>query len=424
MKFADLHRNVQIRIITDFCTDFAHKSILPFMAIYLSLRLGMEYAGVLMVINVLCSMASGLTAGYLSDRLGRKRLMVIAQTLQACSLFWMAVANSPWYDSITLTCMMFIISGISSGITVPVAHAMIVDVSTEKERQLVYGLQYWTVNVAAAAGALVGGLLFESYRFVLFTFVFAESMFTLFILLFLIRETLVSDQAREPRKTGLAVELTAKSIISAYARVLKDRKFMFFLLATILAFSLEYQLDKFIAVRLRNEFHTTLLGWNIGGTQMLSLIITLNTVLVVIFALPLSKWIKRWHYLKLLTAGMVLYTAGFGLLGYSNYALILILAAVIMTIGELMYAPVRQTLLAGMVPDKHRATYLAVDGLSYHLASLLGSLGMLAGSWLSPTAMSGLFVVVGALSILFFRKSSRSSSLSPKSDVDAIPKIL
>ncbi|UQZ32727.1 MFS transporter [Paenibacillus sp. PK3_47] len=417
MKFSDLHPNVRIRIITDFCTDFAHKSIMPFMAIYLTLRLGMEYAGLLMVIHVLCSMVSGLAAGYLSDLMGRKRLMVIAQTLQTCALFWLAAANSPWYDSVTLTCVMFLLSGISSGITAPVAHAMIVDVSTEKERQLVYGLQYWTINAAAAAGAVAGGLLFESYRFVLFAVVFAESLFTLFILVFLIRETHVPSPIQESGKTAPAAAFSAKDFVKTYIIVLKDRRFMLFLAATVLAFALEYQLDKFIAVRLRNEFHTTFLGRDLGGIQMLSLIITLNTVIVVLFALPLSRWLKRWNPLKLLTAGMVLYTAGFGLLGCSNYAMILIFAAVIMTVGELMYAPVRQTLLAGMVPDNSRATYLAVDGLSYHAASLLGSLGMIAGSWLSSPAMSGLFMIMGAVAILFFRKSGLYSNPASNHEV-------
>ncbi|WP_366290104.1 hypothetical protein [Paenibacillus sp. AN1007] len=45
MKFTDLHPNIKIRIVTDFFTDLTQKTILPFMAIYLSLQIGAEWAG-------------------------------------------------------------------------------------------------------------------------------------------------------------------------------------------------------------------------------------------------------------------------------------------------------------------------------------------------------------------------------------------
>lgn len=190
MKYADLHPNIRIRIITDFFTDLTQKSIIPFMAIYLSVQIGAGVAGLLLTVNIAASMIVGLWAGYWSDRMGRKKLMVIAQTLQVVALLCLAIANSPWMDSIIVTCLMFLLSSLSSGITVPIANAMIVDVSSEHERHYVYGLQYWTTNVAVTFGALLGGLFFESFRFLLFSLVCLESMVTLFILVFMIRETM------------------------------------------------------------------------------------------------------------------------------------------------------------------------------------------------------------------------------------------
>lgn len=73
MKYADLHRNIKIRIITDFFTDLTQKSIIPFMAIYLSVQMGAGWAGVLLTVNIVSSMIAGLGAGYWSDRIGRKK---------------------------------------------------------------------------------------------------------------------------------------------------------------------------------------------------------------------------------------------------------------------------------------------------------------------------------------------------------------
>ncbi|KQY84309.1 hypothetical protein ASD24_11185 [Paenibacillus sp. Root52] len=417
MRYTELHRNIQIRIITDFFTDLTQKSIIPFMAIYLSLQIGAGWAGLLLTINIIGSMLVGLWAGYWSDRIGRKKLMVIAQILQVFALFWLAAANSPWLNSVPLTCWMFFLSSLSSGITVPIANAMIVDVSSESERHYVYGLQYWTTNAAITIGALMGGLLFESFRFILFSIVWIESLVTLVILIFYIHETM---DRRHTILSHRTTSIAPKNIFYTYIDVLKDTRFMVFLTATVLAISLEFQLDKYIAVRLKNEFSAQLLHWNITGLQMFSLIMAINTVLVVLIAIPFTKWMGRFPSRKVMTVGMCLYTAGFAFLGFSNWTLLLIICTVILTLGELMYNPVRQVLLAGMIPDANRAAYMAVDGMSYNVAALLGSLGLTLGAFLPSYGMATLYALLGIASLFFFRRALTLQSPITKAHHDPV----
>lgn len=403
MKYADLHPNIRIRIITDFFTDLTQKSIIPFMAIYLSIQIGAGLAGLLLTVNIVASMIVGLWAGYWSDRIGRKKLMVIAQSLQVMALLGLAIANSPWMDSIIVTCLMFLLSSLSSGITVPIANAMIVDVSSEHERHYVYGLQYWTTNVAVTFGALMGGLFFESFRFLLFSLVCLESLATLFILILLIRETM------DKRESGYGDAPIQRNILKTYWAVFQDKRFMIFFTATVLAVSLEFQLDKYIAVRLKNEFTAQLLGSDISGLHMFSLIMVINTVMVALVAIPFTRWIGRFQSRSIMTVGMLLYTAGFTVLAFSNWAWLLISSAILLTIGELMYAPVRQVMLAGMIPDSDRAAYMAADGLSYNAAALLGSLGLTIGAFLPSYAMAGLYILMGLGALIFFRMLLRKA---------------
>ncbi|MDT9721270.1 MFS transporter [Paenibacillus sp. ClWae2A] len=418
MKYADLHPNIRIRIITDFFTDLTQKSIIPFMAIYLSIQIGAGVAGLLLTVNIVASMIVGLWAGYWSDRIGRKKLMVIAQTLQVVALLCLAIANSPWMDSIIVTCLMFLLSSLSSGITVPIANAMIVDVSSEHERHYVYGLQYWTTNVAVTFGALMGGLFFESFRFLLFSLVCLESIATLFILIFMIRETMdkrafdCGDQSNNSGPSTRLKEADApiqRNILKTYWTVFQDKRFMIFFTATVLAVSLEFQLDKYIAVRLKNEFTAQLFGSDISGLHMFSLIMVINTVLVALVAIPFSRWIGRFQSRSIMTVGMLLYTAGFTVLAFSNWAWLLIFSAILLTIGELMYAPVRLVMLAGMIPDSDRAAYMAADGLSYNAAALLGSLGLTIGAFLPSYAMAGLYILMGLGALIFFRMLLRKA---------------
>lgn len=418
MKYADLHPNIRIRIITDFFTDLTQKSIIPFMAIYLSVQIGAGVAGLLLTVNIAASMIVGLWAGYWSDQMGRKKLMVIAQTLQVVALLCLAIANSPWMDSIIVTCLMFLLSSLSSGITVPIANAMIVDVSSEHERHYVYGLQYWTTNVAVTFGALLGGLFFESFRFLLFSLVCLESMVTLFILVFMIRETMEKrvlnhgDQSNHSGPSTTPLESDApiqRNILKTYWAVFQDKRFMVFFTATVLAVSLEFQLDKYIAVRLKSEFTAQLFGSDISGLRMFSLIMIINTVLVALVAIPFSRWMGRFQSRAIMSVGMCLYTAGFAVLAFSNWAWLLISSAILLTIGELMYAPVRQVMLAGMMPDSDRAAYMAADGLSYNVAALLGSIGLTIGAFLPSYVMAVLYVLMGLAALVFFRMSLRKT---------------
>ena len=344
--------------------------------------------------------------------------MVIAQTLQVVALLCLAIANSPWMDSIIVTCLMFLLSSLSSGITVPIANAMIVDVSSEHERHYVYGLQYWTTNVAVTFGALLGGLFFESFRFLLFSLVCLESMVTLFILVFMIRETMEKralnhgDQSNNSGPSTTPLESDApiqRNILKTYRAVFQDKRFMVFFTATVLAVSLEFQLDKYIAVRLKSEFTAQLFGSDISGLRMFSLIMIINTVLVALVAIPFSRWMGRFQSRAIMSVGMCLYTAGFAVLAFSNWAWLLISSAILLTIGELMYAPVRQVMLAGMIPDSDRAAYMVADGLSYNVAALLGSIGLTIGAFLPSYVMAVLYVLMGLAALVFFRMSLRKT---------------
>ncbi|WP_226668087.1 MDR family MFS transporter [Metabacillus litoralis] len=410
MKFRDLHQTIKIRIITDFFTDITQMSILPFMAIYFSSHVGAGVAGILLMMNIIISIIVGLYSGYLSDRIGRKKMLVIAQIIQVIALTVMSIVNSPLITSVWMTYLMFIFSNVSSSLIGPAASAMIIDVSSEKERPYIYGLGYWTGNIAIALGATLGGLLFEEYKFLLFLMFLIVSIATLIIIVFFIKESLIevdTNHNEQPIKLG---------IYKNYLNVLNDRGFMLFVLATVCIMSLEFQLDKYIAVRLKDQFSTTFLSFEITGIKMFSIIMLINTVTIVVATLQISKWLGRFNAKAVLTIGLAIYSVSFTTFAYSNSFLLLIIAALLFTLGELMYSPIRQTILAGIVNDKSRASYMAIDNLSYNVAMLIGSVGLTLGAWLPSSVMSILYFGLGISGLICYRKAIKVKDQQKPSD--------
>lgn len=65
----------------------------------------------------------------------------------------------------------------------------------------------------------------------------------------------------------------------------------------------------------------------------------------------LRSFLKKYHDRLLLIVGSLLFSGGFAVLAYFNLGWILLLGAFIFTIGELIYVPIHQALLASMVKD-------------------------------------------------------------------------
>ena len=81
-----------------------------------------------------------------------------------------------------------------------------------------------------------------------------------------------------------------------------------------------------------------------------------------------------------------------------------------------MHIPVKQTLLANMVPDHARSTYMAV----YSLLSILGAssagIFILLSEWVPPLVITGVFAGMGLVSMLLFHHITKSSPEEVKAE--------
>ncbi|PGM90758.1 MDR family MFS transporter [Bacillus cereus] len=404
MGFWSMHRNIKIRIITSFLTRAVSTMIFPFMAIYFSIKLGSAIAGALLLINVIASLVIGLYGGYVGDRLGRKKVMIIGQSIQVISIACMGVANSDYVDSTWLTFVFMLVNSLGSGLMNPATEAMLIDVSTPENRKVMYSINYWAINLSIAIGAIFGGLLFENYRLQLFIVLTLVAIITLYVMAVYMEEVYVARKTVEKKSV-------LKDMADSYKVVMKDRAFLIFCAASICTLSLEFQINNYLGVRLQQEFETVhfLFGngitFDLTGIRMLSWISAENTILVVLCSALLIKMLKRFNDLKILYVGLFIYTIGFTILGTSNSLWILLIAGLFQTVGEMMYVPVRQSIMADMVPNEARGSYMAINGMVFQVAKMNGALGVMLGSFIASWGMSVLYFIVGMSSILLFMKA-------------------
>jgi DHA1 family multidrug resistance protein B-like MFS transporter len=399
MRFIDFHRSIQLRIALSFLTSTANNMVLPFMSIYFAGKLGDTAAGAVVIIGILAGVICGIFGGYYADRIGRKKMMVLAEGIWAVCFLVMAWSNSPWFESPIITFAMMVLVSMSWGIHGPASEAMVLDVTTPETRKYVYGIMYWVNNLSFVISGMVGAFLFKSYLFELFIGLAVVAVISLFITTFFIHETYVphpkEDSASEAASGGIF------TIFSSYKLVLKDSTFMVFVVASLLLVSVEFHLGNYVGIRLEKEMvNQKFFSWNdftmhIDGLKMLGFLRTENTLLVVLLSMVIRRIIQKYSDQKVMFFGFICYISGYSYLAYSNQPWLLLAAMGLATLGELLYVPIMQSYMGDIAPDHARSSYMALYGMVYRGAILLAGGGVILGGILSSWTMAVLILLCG-----------------------------
>lgn len=191
-------------------------------------------------------------------------------------------------------------------------------------------------------------------------------------------------------------------------------------LAMTLVLGLEMQRTSgFVAIHLAEDVPTQgLLPFGIGppvtGIELLGILQAVNTVGVAILALFSQRFLRRLDDRRSVVLGLALFTAGCVALAVGDFAVVLLLAMLVITVGELMHIPAMQAVLASVVPDHARSRYMAVFHLNARGGMIIASLSLGLGAIVSPAGMAVVYVALGAGAILLYRSLWTVRAPTPK----------
>ncbi|ETK35454.1 MFS transporter [Microbispora sp. ATCC PTA-5024] len=411
MRLAALHPNLRVRIAVGFVQRLLDSMVMSFMAVYLAFQYGVAVAGVLVVAVMALGVVGTLAGGHMSDAHGRRRTLLLGE-LGVCLTFGVMAAADAWHAPMAVYAG-YVVNKFAASFAMPANDAMILDVTGPESRKLVYTINYWSINLALAFGALVGGFLYNGHFTLLLGLATAGTVGIAAATFVLIAETRPDTPVQETRQSIL------RDFASGYRLVLQDRAFGRLLVAATLFMSIELQLINYIGVRLARDLPRQdlipALPWTVrvDGVEMLGILRAENTVLVVVLALVAHVVLRRVPDRVRLYAGAGLFTAGYMVLAVSDTGWVLLLAALVLTIGELMDVPVRQTLLADMVPDGARTRYMAVYNLNIRIALVVASACITVGSVVPPWGMAALYGLFGLVIISQYRAILAPSAARP-----------
>ncbi|SEB10059.1 MFS transporter [Paenibacillus sp. 276b] len=396
-EFFQLHRNVRLRVIIIFFSTLTSNMIFPFMAIYFARFIGISATSIILSIAILCNIAAGMLGGYFSDRIGRKKLMILSEGLRVITYLMLLLSNLPGNAFPYITIVFFVMNSICSGLYGPASEAMLLDVTNSAQRKLMYSILYWATNLSIALGGTLGALLFNKHLFFLFMLLLFTSICSFIITYKFIVETNLPQEEQNKKRNVF------KDLFLNYRTVMKDSLFIIFILASMLLFSIESHLANFIAIRLESniqDFVLSPLNWTLDGIQVYGYLRTENTILVIILSIIFTQFIKAWPEKRTMFIGFSMYIFGYVILSYSNQAWILFGIMVIAVLGEVLFVPIYESLLGDLAPDHLRGSYLALNKIATKGASLIGAIGVYLAHVLSPIGITIFVGLSGVIAIL------------------------
>ncbi len=329
---------------------------MPFLTLFLTGR-GHEPASVAWVLsaNGIGQLLSSVLGGYWSDRIGRRRVIVLGTVGNAGAIFAMYFMHELW----AITGMM-LLAGFASGLYMPASSALLADIVPEEMRLRGYAGQRLATNAGFACGASAAGFLISISTFALFAGdAITTALFGLIAWRFLPRGHKVN---REDASWSLA-----------WQHLRRDRAFWGLFWGTVLSSFIFQQFNSTFGLELKQRTITLAVGpWKLTPEQVFGLLLGWNGLMVTCIELPMTRWTQQFNPRRIIITGYLLMGFGLALNALSGGTRLFFTGMTLFTIGEMLSQPMRSAYIAQIAPLHLRGRYMGALAISSTAAAALG----------------------------------------------------
>ncbi len=329
----------------------------PFEGIYMHRYLGasMSMVGVVFGLVPIAVMPVQFLGGQLTDRLGRKVVIMLAVFMGVVWFVGFAYVTAVWQVAILVA----VESAFGWPLFQTASNAMIADLLPPEHRSEAFSVNRVAMNVGvvigpAAAGLALGwGITFRQ----LFLAAAAGCALMVVLMLVWIRESRPASALEPHRHTD------AKGR-SGYRLVLHDKAFIVFALVAVLPLLCYGNFGSIFSV-----YITSYLGVPYGQWGAL---LALNALVVALVQYPLVRATRFRNRMVLLAISSALIAVGIGGSAFAFGLASLVVLIVVMSVGETLLAPVSSAEVSDMAPEAIRGRYMGVWTIFWNGGAALG----------------------------------------------------
>lgn len=317
------------------------------------------------------SLIAGLIGGYLTDKIGRKPVVMISCFGSAAFMLLLSQAHGFLALSTCIFCMALL-----AALYNPAVGALIADLVPPALRTRAYACQRLAVNAGFAAGMAAAGFM---VRFGFAPLFIGDALTTLamgIIAWFGLKNVQLPRSERQ-------------GWLPAISHMRGNVPFLLAVAASFLIALTFTQIGSCFSLQATGQAHM--------DEHAYGYLLALNGLLVVLFELPLTSVTRRFSPCRMMAIGYAVVGLGLGINLLGASVPVLVASMIILTLGEICSFPVSNSYLAALSPDDMRGRYQGVMAMTWSAATLVGPAGGLAIYQHSPAILWGLTLLLGLL---------------------------
>lgn len=374
-------KNLQIIFAVTLMAVLGVSSVTPaFPKIIDELGVSKAQVGLLITFFTLPGIVMAPFLGVLADRLGRRRILVP-------SIFLFAVAGTAcaFTQQFHILLILRLLQGTGAAALGSLNLTIIGDLYSGTHRAEAMGLNASVLNIGTASYPTIGGalaLLGWNYPFALPVLAIPVGIFVL-----------TSLKNPEPKSTQ-----TMREYLSGTWQHLKDVRVISFFVASVVAFIILYGAYlTSLPILLDERFG--------ASTLIIGIILSSMSLTTAIVASQMGRLSKRFTLGSIIKAAFFIYALALLLVPFMPQLWFLLVPAIIFGLAHGAGLPAIMTAVAGLVPFKHRAAFMSINGAVLRLGqtigpALVGLLYTLGGVDFPFLVAAGLALVTSATAIL------------------------
>ncbi|WP_307623209.1 MFS transporter [Streptomyces sp. V3I7] len=380
--------------------------VMPFLSLYLTVERGYSatYAGLMVSLYGLGGIAGSLLGGSLSDHWGRRPTLLTGQLGAAAFTLGLGFANRPALIAVCVVAL-----GIALKMSQPAVGAMLADIVPAPSRPRAYSLNYWALNLGFSVSALSAGVLASAGYVMLFVVDAATTLLCAVLCFLKIPET------RPTASPAGHAETPRVSLVE----VLRDRRFMCLVGLNLLVVLIFTQRHMALPLSTAESGLTT---------GQYGIVAAVNGVMIIALQLPVTRFTQHRAAGWVLAAGALLVGLSSALNSRADTVLMYCLAAVVYTLGEIVYVPTSEAQVPAMAPAHARGRYEGVMVLSWSLGGFVAPLtsGLIIDSYgthalWTGCAVLGVLAALGYVALLCTRTPRTRQHTAAPPSVQALP---
>ena len=372
----DVDRALRPVLAVSLVGSIAGSSAYPFMGIWAirhlhapQSRLALTY-----LVGAALSGLMGYAAGHWSDRVGRRPMILVGWGFQAIVPLLLIGVGQHVYAGLALLALLPVFGSIGGAAD----QAMVADLVAPERQEVAYASVRVASNLGVAIGPPLGGLLLIGNHWNhLWVGTLGLSLAGFAIALRYI-----------PR--GGAYAPTGPPQRGSFGVIIRDSPFLLFMVASVLATMTYIATETLLPISVTTTHHLAPAAWGV--------LMILNPLAVTLFQLRVTRWTTAIPASVKLGIAMPLMGVPFLLLNVNGSAPVIAVVIVLFVIGEMLWVPTSQAVVAALAPADIRGAYMGAFGSTWSIGwALTPFLGLEVRSAYGDATMWVCVAVVGVL---------------------------